>query len=176
MPTEFSPIVILMIGGALLLGWILGSISARFGKNGSAGERDPREKQILSLEAELRVAKADATLAIEKRDTVRLELTEKKEGIEKRDNVIAHQQETVAQLRKDLKDSVVKTRQLREELTHRATENVKSEAKLREVETELSVVQASSEMISTGVLDYSLAPNDEEQEADTPEEDRRADG
>ncbi|MDX1509116.1 MAG: hypothetical protein R3358_12595, partial [Woeseiaceae bacterium] len=45
---------------------------------------------------------------------------------------------------------------------NRAEENVRSEAKLREVETELSVAQASSELISTGVLDYSMAPDGEE--------------
>jgi len=33
---------------------------------------------------------------------------------------------------------------------------------LREVETELSVAQASTDMIATGVLDYSVAPDAEE--------------
>jgi hypothetical protein len=36
---------------------------------------------------------------------------------------------------------------------------MRSEVKLREVETELSVAQASTDMIATGVLDYSLAPD-----------------
>jgi hypothetical protein len=51
----------------------------------------------------------------------------------------------------------VKTRELRNELSDRATENIKSEVKLREVETELEIAQASTDMIATGVLDYSLA-------------------
>ena len=33
-----------------------------------------------------------------------------------------------------------------------------AEAKIREVETELSIAQASTDLIATGVLDYSLAP------------------
>jgi hypothetical protein len=45
------------------------------------------------------------------------------------------------------------------ELSDRAEASVRSEAKLREVETELSVAQASTDMIATGVLDYSLAPD-----------------
>ena len=49
-----------------------------------------------------------------------------------------------------------KTRELREELTDRASENIKSEVKLREVETELEIAQVSADMIATGVLDYSL--------------------
>ncbi len=48
---------------------------------------------------------------------------------------------------------------MRAELSERATENLKSEVKLREVETELEVAQASTDMIATGVLDYSLAPD-----------------
>jgi hypothetical protein len=47
---------------------------------------------------------------------------------------------------------------LRTELTDRATENIKSEVKLRDIETELSVAQASHNMISTGVLGYTEAP------------------
>ena len=52
----------------------------------------------------------------------------------------------------------------------RATENVRSEVKLREVETELSVAQASTDLIATGVLDYSVAPEKEdEDDLDTPD-------
>jgi len=85
------------------------------------------------------------------------------EGIEKRDNVISHQQNKLEQTTADLKDSVIKTRELRAELSERATENLKSEVKLREVETELEVAQASTDLIATGVLDYSLAPDGSEE-------------
>ena len=86
------------------------------------------------------------------------------EQIEKRDKVISHQQRHVEELKKDLKDSVLKTRELRAELSRRAEDSVRSEAKLREVETELSVAQASTDMIATGVLDYSftVAADDDE--------------
>ena len=79
-------------------------------------------------------------------------------------DVVAHQQGRVEELKKDLKDSVLKTRELRAELSRRAEDNVRSEAKLREVETELSVAQASTDMIATGVLDYSftVAADDDE--------------
>jgi hypothetical protein len=61
----------------------------------------------------------------------------------------------------------MKTRELRAELTERATESVYAEAKIREVETELSVAQASTDMIATGILDYSFNPDqdDEDEEA-----------
>ena len=72
--------------------------------------------------------------------------------------MISHQQRRVEEIKKDLKESVIKTRELRAELSARAEESVRSEVKLREVETELSVAQASTDMIATGVLDYSIAP------------------
>ena len=67
----------------------------------------------------------------------------------------------MTRLRADLKESVKKTRELRAELTDRATENVRSEVMLREAQTELSVAHASTDMIATGVLDYSAAPDGE---------------
>ena len=84
------------------------------------------------------------------------------ESVEQRDNVISDQQSKLQRTTTDLRDSVAKTRELRAELAERATENVKSEVKLREVETELSVAQASTDLIATGVLDYSVAPGNED--------------
>jgi hypothetical protein len=75
---------------------------------------------------------------------------------------ISEQQSKIERIQVDLKESVLKTRELRSELTERATENVHAEAKIREVETELSVAQASTDLIATGVLDYSLAPDKED--------------
>ena len=85
-------------------------------------------------------------------------------ALRKRDNVISHQQERIESLTTDLKSSVMKTRELRSELSERATENMRSEIKIREVETELEVAQASTDMLATGVLDYSLAPKDDDED------------
>jgi septal ring factor EnvC (AmiA/AmiB activator) len=101
------------------------------------------------------------------------ELKETTIGIERRDNVITEQQTKLERVQTDLKDSVLKTRELRGELTERATESVHAEAKIREVEVELSVAQASTDMIATGVLDYSLAP-DKEESGDSANEDVEA--
>jgi chromosome segregation ATPase len=158
--------LILMVVGAFLLGWLLSSVSSSLGGRRQAKKRDPRDDRIRSLEAELRIAQSDAGKASEKLATLEKDLEEAQEGNEKRDNVISHQQERIDKLSKDLKDSVLKTRELRNELSDRATENLRSEVKLREVETELEVAQASTDLIATGVLDYSLAP-----EAEDPGED-----
>ncbi len=148
---------ILMIGGAFVVGWLLSSISWSLSSKARAKKRDPRDDRIRSLEAQLRIAQGESEKSGEAVKKLEKDLEESNDSQVKRDNVISHQQEKLERLAKDLKDSVLKTRELRNELSDRATENIKSEVKLREVETELEVAQASTDMIATGVLDYSLA-------------------
>jgi chromosome segregation ATPase len=166
----FPQNLILMIVGAFLLGWLLSSISGSFGSKSKAKKRDPRDDRIRSLEAELRVAQTDVESFREKVAALHKELEEVQDGVEKRDNVISHQQKRMEETTRDLKESVLKTRELRAELSERATENIKSEVKLREVETELEVAQASTDMIATGVLDYSVAPVEDVSENDDDED------
>lgn len=161
---EIPQNLILMTAGAFLLGWLLSSLSSSLGSRAKASKRDPRDDRIRSLEAENRIAQSDATSLKEKNEQLQQELEATTDGIEKRDNVITHQQGKIDKLNSDLKESVMKTRELRYELSDRATENLRSEVKLREVETELEVAQASTDMIATGVLDYSLAPEVREED------------
>jgi chromosome segregation ATPase len=161
--------LILMTAGAFLLGWLLSSMTSSIGSKIKAKRRDPRDDRIRSLEAELRIAQTDSSSLQETSVLLSKDLEEAQDNIEKRDNVISHQQERMGGMSTDLKDSVIKTRELRSELSERATENIKSEVKLREVETELEVAQASTDMIATGVLDYSLPTDGEEGENDDGE-------
>jgi chromosome segregation ATPase len=155
---ELPQNLILMTVGAFLLGWILSSISSRMGSATRARKQDPRDARIRSLEAELRIAQQELAQLKESGEQLGKDLAESAAVIEERGKIISHQQQHVEELKRDLKDSVLKTRELRAELSQRAEEGVRSEAKLREVETELSVAQASTDMIATGVLDYSLVP------------------
>lgn len=164
---ELPQNLILMTVGAFLLGWVLASISSRISFAKRATKRDARDDRIRSLEAEVRIAQTELAQVRASAEQLDQELETATADIAKRDKVISHQQRRVEELKKDVKDSVLKTRELRAELSQRAEESVRSEAKLREVETELSVAQASTDMIATGVLDYSLAP-DAEEENDAP--------
>ena len=155
---EIPQNLIIIAAGAFFVGWILSSISSRLTARFRASRRDARDDRIRSLEAELRVARTDSGKTKENLGELEDELKETHVGIERRDNVISHQQEKLDGLSTDLKDSVIKTRELRAELSDRATENVKSEAKLREAKTELEVAQASTDLLATGVLDYSMVP------------------
>ena len=150
--------------GAFVLGWLVAKVSAALAGKIQARKRDPRDDRIRNLDAELRIAQTDAAKVRDDLARRAESLKETQQLVVNRDTVITSQKEMIDRLRADLKESVKKTRELRAELTHRAEENVRSEVKLREVETELSVVQASSEFIATGVLDYSVAPDGENEE------------
>lgn len=163
---ELSQNLILMTAGAFLLGWLLSSISSSLGSKYKAKKRDARDDRIRSLEADLRVAKTDAQKSQSNIDKLEEELKETHIGIERRDNVITEQQSRIDRVSRDLKESVIKTRELRAELAERATENVHAEARIREVQTELSVAQASQDMLATGILDYDAEEDDEASEDD----------
>lgn len=170
---EFPQELMLYTAGAFLLGWLLSSISSGMKARYRAKKRDHRDDRIRELEAELRIAQGDSQKTKTEFERLEDELKETTVGIERRDNVISEQQTKLERFQNDLRDSVIKTRELRSELTERATENVYAEAKIREVETELSVAQASTDLIATGVLDYSLA-RDTEDAGDPANEDERA--
>ena len=163
-----------MTAGAFLLGWLLSSISSSLGSKFKAKKRDARDDRIRSLDANLRVAKTDAEKSRTNIEKLEEELKEIRSGIERRDIVITEQQSKIDRVSRDLKESVIKTRELRAEVADRATENVHAEAKIREVETELSVAQASHDMLATGVLDYDTAEADEQAVDDLHRETRGA--
>lgn len=158
---ELPQNLILMTGGAFLLGWLLSYVSSRLGAKYRTIKRDPRDDRIRSLEAELRVAQGQRAKSLADAEKLEDQLKEITVGLERRDNVILAQQSRIETMSRDLKDSVQKTRELRSDLAEKATENVYAEAKIREVETELSVAQASQDMLATGVLEYEDMPDDD---------------
>jgi len=90
---EIPQNLILMVAGAFLLGWLLASIRSSLSSKFRARKRDPRDTRIRSLEADLRVAQTELESARDKITDLETELEGANDGIEKRDNVIAHQQE-----------------------------------------------------------------------------------
>ena len=146
----------LIAGGAFLLGWIIAKIGAALSRRFKAGKRDPRDDRIRSMDAELRIAQGQVNKLKTALEEQEKQVAKIQKFVEDRDEEALKRTGVIEKLSSDLKESVQKTRELRTELTDRATENIKSEVKLREVETELSVAQASSDMLTTGILDYSM--------------------
>ncbi len=150
----------LIAGGAFLLGWIIAKIGAALSRRFKAGKRDPRDDRIRSMDAELRIAQGQVNKLKTALEEQEKQVAKIQKFVEDRDEEALKRTGVIEKLSSDLKESVQKTRELRTELTDRATENIKSEVKLRDIETELSVAQASSDMISTGILDYSKDEDD----------------
>jgi len=163
--------LIVFSAGAFVLGWLLSAIVSGIRARRRATRRDPRDDRIRALQAELRVAQSDTGKSRKELERLEEEFKETTMGLERRDNVISEQQTRIEKIQSDLKYSVIKTRELRAELAERATENVHAEAKIREVETELSVAHASTDMIATGILDYRLAQDEEDEEQQSADED-----
>ena len=161
---EIPQNLILMTLGAFLLGWILSSINSRLGSRAQVKKRDPRDDRIRSLEAELRVAQSEAEKSKDSAEQLEEELKQTTVGIERRDFVITEQQSKLEKVSTDLKESVLKTRELRAELADRATESVQAEAKIREVQTELSIAQASTDLLATGALKYAVSEDGDDDE------------
>jgi chromosome segregation ATPase len=145
-----------------VLGWLLSSINGWLRARRKSRRQDPKDSRIRALEAELRIAQRGKDTALAELEESKKALEESSEGNSKRDAVITHQQSQIDKLNADLKESVLKTRQLRNELSEKATESIRSEARLREVKTELEIAQASSDLYATGVLDYNSAVETED--------------
>jgi len=155
---ELSNETIILLFGAFLLGCIVAAIVSRADSSSRSKKRDPRDARIRALEAELRVAKSVGEDSRTEFEKLQDELKETSVGLERRDTVISAQQAKLQKVASDLESSVKKTRELRSELAERATQSLQAEAKIRQVETELSVAHASTDMLNTGVLDYSSSP------------------
>ena len=149
------PANIPIIGAAIafLLGVLLAVVIGRLRRRRHVAKRDPRDEEIRSLQAELRVARSEVERLKGEAEQHRLSLEDTTLNLRAQTSVVTGQKSEIDRLAYDLKNSVKKTRELRTELADRATQNVYAEAKIREVETELSVAQASVEMLATGVLD-----------------------
>lgn len=163
--------MILLAAVAFLLGWILAAVMGRINANRRARSRDPRDKRIRELEAELRIAQSSGGNSATQVEKLEEQLKETMSALGHRDDVISDQRSKLEKASADLRDSVLKTRELRNELTDRASQSVHAEAKIREVETELSVAQASTDMIATGVLDYAFIPDEVEAVKSTSKDD-----
>ena len=157
---DMPDILIFATVTGFLAGWLLARLGSYVSSRVKAAECDPRDARIRSLEAEVRVAQSATDKAKAGLEESAGELTRVRATIKEKDDVLARHASTIEQLRSDLKDSVKKTRELRVELTERASENVRSEARLREVETELSVVHASTNLLASGM--YAMQDEDED--------------
>jgi len=159
---ESPQTLLFLVVGAFVTGWLVAKFSSWIGNRYTTVARDPRDDRIRSLEAELRIARSEKAKVDEALENRKKEIDEIQARVDSHAKTIEDQLSQINRLKVDLRDSVQKTQELREELSNRAEENLRSTVKLQQIETELSVARASSDLMSTGVLDYTVDDDDED--------------
>ena len=134
---------------SFVAGYILAKLGAMLG-GASTPKEEPTDKDraLRSAEAELRVAQKkveEAEAQLEAKNTEAGELRAELEELREEHSEV---EEQTTSLRDQLRDECEKTQKLRTELSERAEEGIRTEVKLRDAETELSLAQAGSDAIN----------------------------
>jgi chromosome segregation ATPase len=140
MPVVFG--VATFVAGFSLAGLLLRRGSGFKPKSDAAAEH-----QVRASEAELRVARKRAEEAAEEITTARAEIDELREANDAAKQRYDQLQAEIDRLEQGLRDECAKTQELRQELTSRAEETIRAKVQMKEMQTELSVVQAGSEAV-----------------------------
>lgn len=134
---------------AFLAGYVLAKLGSLLRRNPDKPVIETeRDRQQRSLEAELRVAqkKLEQTSAsMAERERRFGELSAELEEL--REQVQAHDAEC-SSLKLQLREECEKTDRLRNELSDRAEQGIRSQVRLRDIETELSLAQAGSDVVN----------------------------
>ncbi len=133
-------------GGGFLLGMLL-TVLSRSRKSEPLSE-DPRNAQIRQLEADLRITETRLQKTVEKLDNRNGEYDDTVSTIYDLEGVLVKREQETEKLRQEVKAAVKKTKDLRLELTDRATETIREKAKVKEYETELEVARAGTAVMA----------------------------
>ena len=147
------PVILGVIGflAALVVMRVGVSIAGRLsgkGRNAAvAGSPEGEQGHTLrSLEAELRVARKKAEMAEQGLEDTHEEMAELRAENERLQKKLAKKDEELAKAEQTLKDEITKTVALRHRLTDQAEETIRARVKARDIETELSIRQAGSNL------------------------------
>lgn len=136
---------------AFVFGWGLAKIIGLFRRKGPAVEPPTEHRHIRSLEASLRVAQKKADEMAEQFESTCVDFNALKEAHEELESAFVEREAKLAQARQAVRDETTKVQELRRELTERAEAKIRAEAQVREIETELSVMEAGSHAMSDEV-------------------------
>lgn len=132
--------------GSFVLGALLMRVSSPSANNQNEKE-DPRNHRIRELEADLRTMGRRCEEAEQALDAKTEEFETAVQTLQDTKGQLIECQGELDSLREELKGSVGKTRELRQELQDRATETIRESVRAEEAETELEVARAGSEAV-----------------------------
>ena len=135
---------------AFLAGYVLAKLGSLIGARGKQPkiEVSERDRQFRAAEAELRVAQRKLEDLLKKQETMLEERGEMNAELETLREEAAKHAGLLKDAHDQLADECNKTQSLRNELSSRAEEGIRAQVAMREMQTELSVVQAGSDVVS----------------------------
>lgn len=134
--------------------FLAGYVLAKLGSLIGGGRKEPklevseRDRQFRAAEAELRVAQRKLEEMQKQQDAMLEERGELNAELETLREEAGEHARLMQDARDQLADECKKTQSLRNELSSRAEEGIRAQLAMRDMETELSVVQAGSEVVS----------------------------
>jgi chromosome segregation ATPase len=140
---------------AFMAGWVIAYLSrilgGDFAGNGEADAKQGRassEHRIRALEADLRVVQKAVEEAKDELTTAKAEVgkTNEESGILRK--TLERRDAQLAEAKKNISEECLKTMELRRELTGRAEETIRASVQIKDIETELGVVQAGSDVVA----------------------------
>jgi chromosome segregation ATPase len=140
---------------AFMAGWVIAYLSrilgGDFAGNGEADAKQGRassEHRIRALEADLRVVQKAVEEAEDELTTAKAELgkTNVESAILRK--TLERRDAQLAEAKKNISEECLKTMELRRELTGRAEETIRASVQIKDIETELGVVQAGSDVVA----------------------------
>jgi len=139
---------VLLGAAAFLAGTVFAYMVKIIGQRMSSEKETGRDRQIRSLEADLRVARKgteEAEAALEARPEELAVLTEETEQLRK---TVRARDKKLGKAKNLLNEECAKTAALRKKMTGLTEKTIRVSAELKSVETELGVVQAGSDVVA----------------------------
>ena len=140
---------------AFAAGWIIAYLSRILGGDlaGSANKdasqsRASGEHRIRALETDSRLAQKAANEAEQELAATRAELGAMNEESAVLRKTLEHRDAQLAEAKRDISDECLKTAELRKELSGRAEETIRANVQIKNIETELDVIQAGSDVVA----------------------------
>jgi chromosome segregation ATPase len=136
---------------AFMAGWVIAYVSrilaGEFGGGAVKGRADS-EHVVRALEADLRIALKAVEDAQEELADVKAELRTVNEESDILQKTLVRRDAQLAEAKKDIAEECLKTVDLRKELSGRAEETIRAKVQIKNIETELDVVQAGSKVVA----------------------------
>jgi chromosome segregation ATPase len=141
-----NPMLLAVCAGCFVVGALLMRISSG-PRSKTVDAEDPRNHKIRELEADLRTMGRRFDECEQELDAKSKEFETAVGTLQDTKGRLIECQGDLESLKEDLKGSVAKTRELRQELQDRASETIRVNVRADEAETELDVARAGSEAV-----------------------------